>query len=311
MSAATKRLSALPRSSTTLQSIIVEGPDGEALIAERVRHLDGVLYEARLPDGLRFYRLAQSGGGVRVEDATAETASAIERRRALLRGETVRVAAQRAARLKKLAEDHYERTRRSFILDGQELGFVKPTAETQGKLGADPLARLLAKGSLTEEQVRAGLEIRDIYRMVSAGLFARAAPVERTGRSRSPVSERLAHLHRDRYLPWAAYLGGSANAPAVQAGTIELPGRAARHGTLPVAVEITIDIVIDGKSLAEVECERRWRHAMAGEILRYALAVYSQLAGWERNGALIAAFEAKWRRRRERAGPPVPRAKTA
>lgn len=284
-----------------LKTIVVEGPSGEALIAERLVRLEGVFYEARLASGPRFYRLAESAtGGHRVEDVTEEMAPAIALRRHDLHRDAARVAAERAARLKKLAQDHYERTRHSFVVDGNELGFVKPTRETKAKLSADPLSRMLAKGSLTQEQVRAALEIREIYQALSAGLFARAHMAERTGRTRYEIGERIAHLHAGRYLPWAEYLAGRAANPPANTHAARLPATEPRFGTCPVAVEIAIDIVIDGKSLAEIEQERRWRHGMAGEILRYALAVYTQRAGWERNGELISAFEAKWQRKKTR-----------
>jgi hypothetical protein len=83
------------------------------------------------------------------------------------------------------------------------------------------------------------------------------------------------------YFPWARYLGGSTAEPR-------------QRGRCRPALEIATDVVIDGATLAQCDRARRWRNGTAAKLLAYALAIYTDRAGWERNRDLIAAFEAWW-----------------
>ena len=175
-------------------------------------------------------------------------------------------------------QDHYERTRHSLIYEGHELWYVKPTAQTQAKLRQDPLVRLVAHETLTKEQGRAGLEIRHVYFAVVSALLPRAAPMERISHSRSLLDSRVDVLHARNYLPWARYLGGD-------------PERRAK-GRCPIALVVAIDVLIDGATLSRADALHGLRHGTSGRLLDYALLVYVDLAGWERNRGRIAAFEA-------------------
>jgi hypothetical protein len=203
---------------------------------------------------------------------------------------------QRRQRRRAAEQDHFERTRHSVVLGGYELGHVKPTAETEARLRPDPIARMVANETLTREQGRAAVEIRDIFERLAAGLLAHTGDLAaRTGRGGSPeMPERLALLHAQRYLPWAHYLGGR----AAEAAQGALPARPAVQGKCPAALEVAIDVLIDSQPLARCDAARRWRNGTAAKVLAYALAVYTDMAGWERNRDMIAAFEAAWRRRK-------------
>jgi hypothetical protein len=74
----------------------------------------------------------------------------------------------RLARLRALAQEHFERTRHSFILDGRELGHVKPTPETEAKLRPDPIGRQVACGAYS--QAKAPLAVAE-----QMGVFDAAA----------------------------------------------------------------------------------------------------------------------------------------
>jgi len=192
---------------------------------------------------------------------------------------------RRRERLRAAEQDHFERTRTSLVLDGYELGHVKPTAETQAKLRADTIVRLVGNKTLTDEQGRAAVEIRDVYERVAAGLLARTSdPAMRSSGTMPQMPERTALLHAQRYLPWARYLAGGAQ-----------PSR----GRCAAALEITIDVLIEGLSLTQCDRARRWRNGTAVKLFVYALSVYADLAGWERNREAIAAFEAWWKERRD------------
>jgi hypothetical protein len=150
---------------------------------------------------------------------------------------------------------------------------------------------------LTREQGRAAVEIRMIFERVAAGLLARTSdPSSRSPGTRPEIPERIALLHAQRYVPWARYLGGSTTEPA-------------QRGRCASALEIVTAVVIDGASLAQCDRARRWRNGTAAKLLVYALAVYTDRAGWERNRDMIAAFEAWWDERtragrQRRSSPP-------
>jgi histone H3/H4 len=207
----------------------------------------------------------------------------------------------RIARLRAAEQDHFERTRHSFMLEGRELGYVKPTRETEAKLKADPIARLVQNETLTRERGRAAIEIREIIEATMAGMLARAADF-RTSGGRPQIPERIAMMHAQHYRPWAVYLAGQPEHPALQRATQEIAAAPAQTGRCPPALELTIDVVFDGRSLIDCERARGWRkHGMAAKLLTYALAVYADQRGWERNRAEMAAFEAWWGRRAGRA----------
>lgn len=208
----------------------------------------------------------------------------------------------RRARRAALERDHFERTRHSLLLGGHELGHVKATAETEARLRPDPIARLVANETLTAAQGRAAVEIRMIFERISAALLARAGNLELRGpRGSSNLAERVALLHARRYLPWARYLAGQ---PAEEPprGAASKP---AKSGRCAAALEIAIELVIDQRSLSDCDAGRRWRNGTAGKLLAYALAVYADIAGWERGGAAIAAFEAWWAKRQARKPHPA------
>jgi hypothetical protein len=207
----------------------------------------------------------------------------------------------RLARLRAAEQDHFERTRHSFILDGRELGYVKPTRETEAKLRPDPIAKMVANESLTRERGRAAIEIREVIEALMAGMLARAGDF-RTSGGRPQIPERIAMMHAQQYRPWAEYLAGRPERAALRRESQPITAAPARAGRCPPALELSIDVVFDGRSLIDCERARGWRkHGTAAKLLTYALAVYADQAGWERNRAEMAAFEAWWGRRAGRA----------
>ncbi len=192
-------------------------------------------------------------------------------------------------------QDHFERTRHSFVLDGVEHGYVKPTAATEARLRPDPIERMVANETLSRARGDAAAEIREIFERLVAGLWSRALDLSssRGGGGLGP-SDRIATLHATRYLPWAFYLGGEPAGPA----TSKHPGQQSRIGRCPPALVLAIDMVVEGRGLAECAADRAMHWTTAARLLSYALAVYADLAGWERNRDEVAAAEAWWRRRR-------------
>jgi histone H3/H4 len=204
---------------------------------------------------------------------------------------------QRIEWLRAVEQDHFERTRHSFMLEGRELGYVKPTRETEAKLRADPIAKMVANESLTRERGRAAIEIREVIEALMAGMLARASHL-RTSGGRLQIPERIAMMHAQHYRPWAEYLAGRPEQPALTRPERPMAPAPARAGRCPPALELTIDVVFDGRSLIDCERARGWRkHGTAAKLLSYALAVYADQRGWEQNRVEIAAFEAWWGKR--------------
>lgn len=206
------------------------------------------------------------------------------------------------------AEDEYQRTRHSVMvelvnprtgrIEPTELGFVKPTIQTERKLRPNPITRMVASKSLTEAQGRAAIEIGEIYEAVTSSLLARASKYERVDGGRQDTVSRSDTRHATRYLPWAEYLGGAFEQKPLITASGVIAGRPATQGRCPIALVLTIDIVVDGKSISECEAERRWFDKRSGtEMISYSLGLYAQMAGWEDHHKLIEAFEQKWRKR--------------
>lgn len=212
----------------------------------------------------------------------AEQTDPRQTRRALLQA-----ANERRERLRAADQDHFERTRHSFIYAGAELGYIKPTAETEERLRPDPIARLVANETLTREHGKAAVEIREIFERIGGALFGRASDLaERSRGARREPSDRISTLHARLYLPWARHLGGWPT------GLVEaIPGRC------PPALEVAIECGVFGVAPRAVDRRERWGSDTAAALLRYALMVYCDLAGWDRARAQIAAIEDVYRAR--------------
>lgn len=196
---------------------------------------------------------------------------------------------------------HFERTPRSFLADRDELDRVEPAAEARAgaRFKRDLVIRLVGVGTLTHEQGRAAQEIQMIHERIGTGPPARADdPGARGPRGWFGVTEWVVRLHAQHYRPWVRYLAGrAAEAPAPEAQPLGLAAPPAREGRCAAALAVALEVLVDGRSLRECDAARRWRNGTAAKVLAYALAVYADIAGWERGGDAVAAFEAWWGRR--------------
>jgi len=174
--------------------------------------------------------------------------------------------AQRIA--ERIARDTAERReRRRALRDEAERTRVperlKPTRATASRLQPDPIETLHERGSITERQRDAALEIRVEFTEIASGAMMRSPRYDGTRGARTfggvETVTAASIARRKRYRRWTGAL-------------------AAR---LPDAVAIAIDVVVDGRSLRQVDAERRWRNGRAGDLLIEALQAYAQLAGWE------------------------------
>jgi hypothetical protein len=197
--------------------------------------------------------------------------------------------------------DEYERTRHSFIYEGVELGFVRATRATEQRLRPDPISRLLANETITKDQARAGVEIRTIYESIVSSMLARSGNAERVARGAGGMPEYIATIHATRYLPWAYYLGGRPHCgrERLPVGGESRYAKIGGHGRCRLALEIAIAVIVEGASIAEVDASMGWgKHSKASKYIRYTLALYSDIAGWEQNRDEIADFEMTFGRRK-------------
>ncbi|HYM31984.1 MAG TPA: hypothetical protein VEU47_11820 [Candidatus Cybelea sp.] len=155
------------------------------------------------------------------------------------------------------------RRRQSRDIDPSSPGTWGPANEaTRRRAIRCPVQMLFERGHLGVEEVRAAREIERVFVALTAGLFAKASLQESRGR-RVDMGEIAAMAHARRYRPWADALS-------------------ARHKAGgPPLLEVVIDCVVDGRSLAAVERDRRWRHGRAAGYLREGLELYVAMAGWK------------------------------
>jgi hypothetical protein len=184
--------------------------------------------------------------------------------------------AQRTA--ERVAREAVERReRRRALRDEAERTRVperlKPTRATAARLQPDPIETLHQRGSLSDRQRDAALEIRIAFAEVAAGAMMRSPRYDGTrgagfvGTSNGVELAMAGAIgRRKRYRRWAEALGAR----------------------LPDALAVTIDVVVDGRSLRQVDGERHWRNGRASDLLIEALQAYAQLAGWERSAAVVA-----------------------
>jgi hypothetical protein len=163
--------------------------------------------------------------------------------------------AEERRRRRRAAADEAERTR---VPDR-----LKPTRATAARLQPDPIETLHERGSITDPQRDAALEIRQAFVEAVAGAMTTAMRWDGTRGSRTFVGVEEVTLvqiaRRKRYLRWAQDLGAR----------------------VPDALAVTIDVVVEGRSLRQCDAERRWRNGRASDLLCEALREYARLAGWE------------------------------
>jgi hypothetical protein len=93
--------------------------------------------------------------------------------------------AQRKAQQRRAAVDRSER--------------VGPTPETAAKLVPDPLAELLRMGLIDTGTKNAALEMAEVY----IAVYGAQMPGARGAGGHPKISDRIAWIHKHRYLPWA------------------------------------------------------------------------------------------------------------
>lgn len=289
-------LAAMPIADLTqrLSAIFIRSADPDVpIVAEPIERPGGVFYRAQMPDGPRFFRLnTRPDGWLDVVDVTEIYAPIWLDAVAVAEISFRKAAAKREARIAKSEQRHFELTHKPSA--------IEPTDATRKRLAPDTIATMVANKQLTGEQRAAAEDIRFAFNAVTAGLWSKACDMNAVARgSRGDMHSSAAYAWTHRYKPWADCLSGI----RYQAPTLDelravfrtmseddllwLLSRVSesQHGEANQdALMVTIAVVIDGCSLAEVTRRERWRDTKAAKLLKEALNRYAEMAGWLAKG---------------------------
>ena len=145
--------------------------------------------------------------------------------------------------------------------------FDKGTAKTRQRLKREStLDRMMRERRRaghrdTPDLERAAKEIEQVYFALTRRLFARTSGMEKIDRSEPPPPpEWLVNAYINRYIPWA---------------------KAAKELKSQVLV-IIIDVVIEDRSLRDIERQRKLHKGFARQITIAGLKLYSNMARGDR-----------------------------
>lgn len=140
------------------------------------------------------------------------------------------------------------------------------TPEHRAKRRPDPLALLLARGSIDRDDLRAATEILDVLEALEKAIFRPVKLEPSAGGARyrqyhhlDGISPRMQMRYRERYMPWVQEMGA----------TFFRGWRVS---------EIVFAVVRDGHSLREVRRSVRCRFGELSEVFRTALRRYAEIA---------------------------------
>ena len=142
-----------------------------------------------------------------------------------------------------------------------------PHAAVHRRRQRDPLANMV----LSPRQIRAAVEIRDIFEATVRGLTARIRPTDRPRVDIGKVpnapfagmTDRVAQARHDNYLPWVA--AQQRVVAKDEAGDLK-------------TVDLVLSVIVDGTPLGRTERRYRIRHGILGRVLREALDDYANRA---------------------------------
>ena len=170
-----------------------------------------------------------------------------------------RAARKKARRLGKLLAEHQG--------EAPQPGYdaESPHAAVHRRRQRDPLANMV----LSPGQIRAAVEIRDVFEATVRGLTARVRPTDRphvdVGKVPSApfagMPDGVAQARRDNYLPWVA----------AQQRIVAKDER----GDLK-AVDLVLSVIVDRTPLGRIEMRYHMRHGILGRVLREALDDYAK-----------------------------------
>ena len=139
-----------------------------------------------------------------------------------------------------------------------------PHAAVHRRRQRDPLANMV----LSPRQIRAAVEIRDVFEATVRGLTARIRPTDRPRVDVGTVpdapfagmSDDLAQARHDNYLPWVT----AQQSVVAKDETGDLK-----------TVDLVLSVIVDRTPLGRIERRYRMRHGILGRVLREALDDYA------------------------------------
>lgn len=173
----------------------------------------------------------------------------------------ISVSAARKARAKaaRKREGAIRRAYRLRIGKGDQTATVQTTA----RHSKTSFARMVDRKEITGPMMQAAQEIDRVYMGLTGMLVMGGSAMEpRSKGQAAAMPEAVATAHAKRYLPWARLMADWRK----------------RGG--PPALEIIIDVVVDGRPLTCIDRERQWRNGTAKHVVRLALLKYAVLAQW-------------------------------
>jgi hypothetical protein len=177
---------------------------------------------------------------------------------------------------------------------GEARATPETAAKNRARVAQDPTDALARRRDWRPEYSRAAEEIREVFQALQAGLFAGSAGLDAVRvdssrrRFRQPVermNERLTRLRIDRYTPWSREMERleahkvRAGLRIDEAGQPEKPWQGPGHAARSL-LALTMDVVIDGMPLADVDALTGLRHGRTAELVAMALRRYAEIAGW-------------------------------
>lgn len=145
-----------------------------------------------------------------------------------------------------------------------------PTALTKGKHRKTSFEVMHDRGEITGPMYEAAQEIERVYMAICGAVMCRGMPLAPTSKGEPvPMAEKIAWAHAKRFKPWADRLS------------------ARKNGGGPPALEIVIDVVVDGRVVTDIDTEHRWRRGYAKHLTRRSLLEYAEMAGWAKKGEVL------------------------
>lgn len=112
----------------------------------------------------------------------------------------------------------------------------------------------------TPELERAAFEIERVFFENTRRLFAKSASYERIdGGEPASTPEWLVSVYTDRYIPWTETLKSLKKSRAVA---------------------VVIDVVVESRSLKDIEHRYKFSRGMAKQVTLASLKLYADMAGW-------------------------------
>lgn len=242
--------------------------DGKRRIAYRAKDLKQAdLFAAVIGGERRFWQVVRSDYGVDVVEVTRWVQNSLATIQLLGRVADRKASAERAkveaARMLMQPHDHQEAHAETDLV---EVAWWDPDEGATAKAQFRTVRRRVIESqlwdNLTPDQQRAAGRIYSAYRIVTNGLGAKTAQLERLDRGHAGMSDEALDLIKD-YWDW--HRGAMADSEIGRRG-----------------LEATLKVICEGLSLREADKAMRVRKGSVAGWLREALDLFVEIKGWNK-----------------------------